>query len=478
MKIRFAKGAVSAGALAADCGGILLAGSDANCPISGICTDSSEADADTAFLALRGRRTDGHCFAEAAIATGCRCVICERPVGTPQATILTENSESALLRLANTVRRRLSCRVAAVTGSVGKTTTKEMIGAVLSESRRTFKTPGNHNSTVGMPLAMLEMPADTEWAVLEMGMNAPGEIRRLSLAAEPDFAIITNVGTAHIGLLGSRENILRAKAEILSGLRPDGVFFRNADDDLISTLDGKNFRTVSLSIHGRKADFSAKNIRVEPEQTRFDAQWRGGTEKDLCIRFAGVHHVYAALFAFAVGIEAGVSTDRIREGLYSCLPDSLRQTRTEIAGVTLIEDCYNASPESMRAALEVLDVFCSDSRRRGIAVLGDMFELGAQSEALHRAVGKRFAEGRAELLFTVGQGGSMIAEGARANGVSSMRICENPGFDDLSPLVAALCQTVRAGDVILIKASRAVAAERAGSALKTFLMGREGRSHA
>lgn len=478
MKITFGTGAVNVGYLADACGGILTNGSDPTRKVSGLCTDSAEADSETAFLALRGKRTDGHRYIADAVRAGCRCVICENTTEPIPAVIRVSDGESALLRLANTVRHRGTFRAVAVTGSVGKTTTKDMIVGVLSRAYHTFGTSGNHNSTVGMPLSMLEMPLDTDWAILETGMNSAGEIEKLSLAAEPDVAIITNVGTAHIGMLGSREKILRAKLEVLSGLRAGGILIRNVDDDLLAVADGKNFRTLSVSAKGRKADLSANNIRVEPERTLFDLSLSGGEWKNLCIRVPGSHNVYAALFASAVGILAGVSPEEIRAGLYSYRPAQLRQTRTVIAGVTLIEDCYNASPESVTAALDVLNVLCASSERRGIAVLGDMLELGDGSDDLHRAVGAHFAKGRAVLLFTIGKGGSKIAEGALENGVLPGRVVENPDVGNLKSTIDALCGTIRAGDVVLIKASRAVAAERVGSALKDFLKKEEGRNHA
>lgn len=478
MKTRFGMGAVSAAQLANDCGGVLLSNSDPSISVCALATDSSEVDAHTAFLALRGKRTDGHGFIPNAVGAGCRVVISEKAVEGVDAVILVQNSETALLRLANTVRRRQNFHAVAITGSVGKTTTKNMVASVLSESFETFKTAGNHNSTVGMPLSLLGALPKTEWAVVEMGMNSLGEIERLSRCAEPEIAIITNIGTAHIGMLGSREKILQAKSEIFSGLRSDGLFIRNIDDELLTAEIGKTFRSISVSAHGKKADFSAKNIRVEPERTRFDLLWSNGLEKDLCIRVAGAHQVYAALFAFAVGISAGISPEKIRQGLFLNQQDELRQTRTVIFGVTLIEDCYNASPESMTAALDVLDTLCSSSDSRGIAVLGDMLELGEQSDALHRAVGHRFSTGRADLLFTIGQGGAKIAQGAHDGGVPADRIFENRDREDLNATVEALCRTVRRGDVVLIKASRAVAAERVGSALKNFLTKEEGRDHA
>ena len=480
MKTAFANGKISLASLARGLGGTLRAGANASQTfVCGLCTDSAEVDPQTAFVALRGKRTDGHLFLPNAIAAGCRCVVCEHaPALSGAAVIEVPDSEKAIASLAAHRRREVGCRVVGVTGSVGKTTTKEMIFSVLSRKFHVFATEGNHNSTVGMPLSLIGMPNNAEWAVLEMGMNALGEIERLSRCAEPDIALITNIGAAHLGMLGSRENILRAKLEILSGLRENGLFLRNADEEYPIARDGKNFRTISVSRKGRKADFSANNIRVESERTRFDLCWAGGMERDLCIRVAGAHHVSAALFAFAVGIAAGVAPEAIRAGLFAFETNGLRQKRTEIAGVTLIEDCYNASPESMNAALDVLDALCASSGRRGIAVLGEMRELGRESEELHRRVGERFAAGNAELLFALGQGGSAIAEGALEAGVSESRVHRTEKTDDLTAAAALLCETVRRGDIVWIKASRAVAAERMGSALKQFLSGKEGRDHA
>ena len=476
MKIRFGTGAVRASTLAADCGGLWYPADMPDPLICGLCTDSAEADPETAFVALRGKRADGHGFIPEALANGAPCVICETSGSTP--AIRVASCEAALLRLAGHVRKGNCSHAVAVTGSVGKTTTKDLIAQVLSREKPTFRTPGNHNSLIGMPLSMLEMPAGTEWAVLEMGMNAPGEIRRLSLAAAPEIALITNVGTAHIGAFGSRERIFAAKTEVFAGLCPNGLFLKNADDDLLSSVSGKNFRTLSLSRKGRKADFSAKNIRVEPDRTFFDLEWNGGVETDLCLRVAGAHNVSAALFAFAVGITAGVSPDGIREGLFSYQTDELRQQRTELSGVTLIEDCYNASYESVCAALDLLDALCADGRRRAVAVLGEMRELGSKSISLHRAIGERVARSCVKLLFTLGKEGSEIAAGAREAGKFAGRICENRDLDDLSQPIRALCREIRPGDVVLIKASRAVAAERVGSALKNFLRKEEGRDHA
>ena len=469
MKVSFGTGPLTLAALAERCRAKLTAPDQATVRVTALCTDSRETDGQTAFLTLPGEKDDGEAHIAEAAARGCPCVICTHLSETPVAAIQTPDRLQALLRLAKSVREEVNPHCVAVTGSAGKTTTKEFISSVLSQKGSVFKTPGNHNSLVGLPLALLALRPGTEWAVLEMGMNQAGEIGALSQTVMPDLAIITNIGNAHIGRLGSRYGILQAKLEIFSGLRQNGVFLLNADDEFLRRSAGKNFRTISLSANGRKADFSAKNIRVELQKTMFDLTWRGGVETDLCLPVAGRQFVTAALFACAVGVYAGASPEAIRRGLAEAKPGKLRQQISVCGGVTLIEDCYNASPEAMEAALDFLDLCCQGKGRRGIAVLGDMLELGSESERLHYQVGKRFAGGRAELLFTIGKESEAIARGARQNGVSSRQIKENPDPNDLSGLIQTLQTVIRPGDVILIKASRKLAAERVGSALKNFL---------
>ena len=473
MKTKFSIGAVSAGMLAKMCGGVLREGSDPTAQTDGICTDSREADAHTVFAALRGEKVDGHNFIPQVLAAGCRCVICEQSSEELEAAgasvIVVKDSEMALAYLAGSFRNLLRARTVAVTGSVGKTTTKDMIYQVLSKRHQTYRTAGNHNSLVGMPLSVTEIPTETEWAVLEMGMSGFGEIERLSVVAQPDYAVITNIGTAHLEMLGTRENICRAKLEVLCGLKTGGTLLLNGDEPLLANIGGKSYHTVYVSAEGKKADFSAKNIRVETERTLFDLVWKGGEERDVCLRMMGKHNVYAALFAFAIGTMSGMSPDEIRAGLLSYQPEGIRQNRVECAGVTIFEDCYNASPESMIAAIDVLDAYCSRTGKRGIAVLGDMLELGFDGPALHRKVGTHLAQSSVNYLFTVGRLGNQIALGARQKGMPSARISQNPAVEAPEETVSALKNVVRPGDAVLFKASRAVGEERLISALKEYL---------
>ncbi len=464
MKIRFSINQISFGTLARLCGGTLqqLGGSEAS--VRYVCTDSREADSQTAFVALHGERVDGHDYIEAALKNGCPCVICEcrneKLASAKVAVIVVNNTALALSRMANAYRNYLRCKMVAVTGSVGKTTTKDIVASVLSEGVTVAKTPGNHNSTVGMPLSMLGISPDSDWAVLEMGMSNFGEIELLSITAEPDIAVITNIGSSHMESLGSRENICRAKLEVLSGLKKDGVLILSGDEPLLNGVHGKSYRTLYVSLLNEKADFFAKNIKVKTDCTTFDIVHNGHEVKDLCIRLLGRHNVYAALYAFAVATVIGLDEKQIRRGLFHYLPDGMRQHVYPLKQITVIEDCYNASPESMIAAVDVLDSYCQNTQKRGIAVLGDMLELGNDSPMLHRSVGAYLAKKGIQYLFTFGSGANQIAVGARQNGMSNACIHQNPNVDALEETCEALLGTLRDGDVVLFKASRGIAAER------------------
>ncbi len=465
MKTRFSINQISFGTLARLCGGELHQGALGEVSVRYICTDSREADANTAFVALRGERVDGHDFIDAALQNGCRCVICEHrneALAASDATaIVVNDTELALSRLANNYATQyLRCRSVAVTGSVGKTTTKDLIASVLSVGFKTAKTPGNHNSLVGMPLSMLGLCPDSDYAVLEMGMSGFGEIERLSITAEPDIAVITNIGSSHLELLGSRENICRAKLEILSGLKQNGVLILSADEPLLKGVGGKSYRTVYVSLFRENADFFAKNIRVETDRTVFDAVCDGQEIKDLCIRILGKHNVYAALYALAVAKLAGLDEEEIRAGLFAYAPDGMRQHIYPMGKITVIEDCYNASPESMIAAVDVLEEYSRRVGKRSVAVLGDMLELGNESPSLHRSVGAYLAEKRIDRLCTVGKRAAQIAVGARQCGMHKDAIAQHSDIQAIDTVGSELLDRLQDGDVVLFKASRAVGAER------------------
>ena len=461
---------ITAHALARMCRGILQNEENANIQINSLCTDSREADENTAFFALVGERVNGHDYIPAAISAGCRCIISQEPIssaiiGEKIALIIVKDSEMALSYMASAQLEGRTYPVIAVTGSVGKTTTKDMIAAVMREGKRTYVSSGNHNSVIGMPLSVMEIPQDCECAVLEMGMSDFGEIERMSLVAEPDIAVITNIGTSHMEALGDRRGICRAKLEVLCGLKKGGYLILNGDEPLLKNIGGRSYHTVYVSLKRANADFFAQNIRTEFSGTRFDVVHKGVTYPNFYIPVSGRHNVWAALYAFAVATLQGLSPEKIQNGLAHFRPADMRQGIIDFEGVTLIEDCYNAAPESMRAAIDVL-CECAPKKGHRIAVLGDMLELGRQSIALHRAVGEYLQERGVDLLIAVGNGGVEIAQGAVEAGMNPANAFLFIDRDNVDAIAKGLHSHVKAGDTVLFKASRGVRLERVIQALR------------
>ena len=460
---------ITAHTLARMCRGVLQNEENSNITINSLCTDSREADKNTAFFALVGERVNGHDYIPAAIAAGCRCVISQEPiapeaVGANVAVIAVKDSEMALSYMASAQLESRTYPVVAVTGSVGKTTTKDMIAAVMSEGKKTYVSQGNHNSVIGMPLSVMEIPKDCECAILEMGMSDFGEIERMSLVAEPDIAVITNIGTSHMEALGNRRGICRAKLEVLCGLKKGGYLILNGDEPLLANIGGRSYHTLYVSLKRQDADFFAQNIRVELGGTRFDVVHKGTTYSDYYIPVCGRHNVWAALYAFAVATLQGLSPEQIKCGLQNFQCADMRQQITNLGGLTLIEDCYNAAPESMRAAIDVL-CECAPCGSR-IAVLGDMLELGRESISLHRSVGQYLQANNVDLLVGIGNGGVEIAQGAVEAGMNPAKVLLFIDRDNVESIAHSLMSRVSVGDTLLFKASRGVRLERVVNAIR------------
>ena len=401
------------------------------------------------FLALKGAR-DGHDFIPQAIQKGAAAVLCEHcDVDFP--AIVVEDVRIALGRIANGERKRIGMKVVGVTGSVGKSTTKEMIAAVLESTFRTAKTPANHNNDIGMPMGILAMPEDTQVAVLEMGMNHFREMAYLSSVGQPDIAVIVNIGTMHIEHLGSQEGILKAKLEILEGMAADAPVLLNGDD--------KHLRTAVCGLHpvtwfGVGEGCTVRGL--EPEISTGCVSFRvqaGDLEFPVELPVEGEHFVCDALAAAAVGLQLGVEPAQIQERLANFRNMAGRQEIYEKEGFTIISDCYNAGPESMGAALKVL----GRQKGRKIAVLGDMLELGACTQAEHYKVGRLAAE-QAEHLLAYGPNGGRMVKGALTGGMTDSTA---RSFTDRQLLVLELKRLARPGDVILFKGSRGMHMELA-----------------
>ena len=411
--------------------------------------DTRKLEAGQLFIALQGAR-DGHDFIPMALEKGAAAVLCTHCDGDYPA-IVVPDTRIALGDIARGERDRIGMKVVGITGSVGKSTTKEMVAAVLQTTYRVGKTPVNHNNDIGMPMAVLSMPEDTEIAVLEMGMNHFREIAYLASIAKPDVAVIINIGTMHIEHLGSMEGILQAKLEILEGMKEEGKIFLNGDDSLLW-----NHHRVSgveagyFGVRNGECDVLGKDVTEADGMLRF---WVSCGEKAFPVELAleGRHYVQDALAAVAVGMQLGVSNENIQSALGRFRNMAGRQEIFEKNGYTIIQDCYNAGPESMAAALAVL----SNKPGRRVAVLGDMLELGVCTQAEHYKVGRIAAE-RADVLLAYGKSSKRMLNGAITGGMSQLNA---RAFTDRDRLVQVLKQMAKPGDVILFKGSRGMRME-------------------
>ncbi len=468
MKVKFANRIPTIDDIALMCGGKVFG--DGSQTVTSVCTDSREAEGGSLFIAIVGERVDGHNYINSVINSGSVCALCSRiPEGIGDfPVILVEDTVKALGRLGHEYSKNCRAKRIGVTGSVGKTTTKEFIASVLSTAGKVWKTEGNFNSTVGLPMSLLTLPNDADYAVLEMGMTGPGEIKLLSDIAEPEIGVITTIGTAHMELLGSRENIAAAKLEIKSSLAEKGHLLLCGNEPLLENEWKHDGRASYFSADVRNVDYHAYNITSDEAGMTFDASCRGRMIYDLEIPVIGKHNVAAALAGVAVGCMLGIDSERIRRGLAAYRPVGLRQQMTDIGGVRIISDCYNASPESMRAAASVLSTVSSLRDGRSIALLGDMLELGERSPALHYAVGTAFAEAGIDILVSFGERAEKIADGFAAK-CGEDKVLRFKDRSDASAPARALASLLRQGDTLLLKASRMIAAERVAEELKKLL---------
>ncbi len=401
------------------------------------------------FVALQGAR-DGHTFIPTALEKGAAAVLCTHCDGDYPA-IIVPDTRLALGDIARHERQRIGMKVVGITGSVGKSTTKEMVADVLQTTYRVSKTPVNHNNDIGMPMAILAMPEDTQIAVLEMGMNHFREIAYLTSIAKPNVAVIVNIGTMHIEHLGSMEGILQAKLEILEGMDKDGKIILNGDDPLLWNLHKRpEIRAEYFGVRNTECAVRGRHVEERPELLRFRVRC---TDAEFPVELAleGQHYVLDALAAVAVGLEFGVDTAKIRESLARFRNMEGRQEIFESGGYTIIKDCYNAGPESMAAALSVL----GNRSGRRVAVLGDMLELGKCAAAEHYKIGRIAAE-KTELVFAYGPNSKRILHGALTGGMTQVQA---RAFTDRDKLVDALKQVAKPGDVILFKGSRGMRME-------------------
>ena len=434
-------------------------GYDADMMIDNISTDTRTINEGSVFLALKGARFDGHDFAAKAMELGAQAVITERAVEGARC-IIVDSTAKALLDLAGYYRDRFDIHLVGVTGSVGKTTTKDMIALVVAQKYKTLKTQGNLNNEIGMPKTLFGLDKDTQAAVIEMGMSARGEISRMSMCCKPTVCVITNIGVSHIEKLGSQENILAAKLEILDGAKQGAPLILSMDDKFLANAEVHGLRKVYYySVKNKNCDVYAKNIISKD----------GGVNFDICfgmqivharLNCIGVHNVKNALAAFCVGLALEVPVDDILTGIESFRPEGLRQNITRKSGINFVVDCYNAAPDSMKSSISMLDQVETDGMR--YCILADMLELGEKSSEFHKTVGKYVAQSNADRLYCYGEIARNYIIGAVENGFDKNRCMH---FSDRDELADYLKSKLKNGDSVLLKGSRGMALEEVFKAL-------------
>lgn len=411
-----------------------------------VSTDTRDLPKGCLFVALRGERFDGHDFVKQAIEAGAVAAVTDVPIADCPCLVV-KHTGRALLRIAGFYRQKFHPTLVGITGSVGKTTTKEMISCVLESQFQTLKTQGNLNNEIGLPKTLFQLEDKHEAAVIEMGMSHFGEISRLSRTAQPSIGVITNIGYSHIENLKTQEGILQAKLEILDGMKEDAPLVVNGDDEFLAPLKRDLSRPVlTYGMRSEKADVRAVDLVRQAQATTFTIATPDGKRYPVALPCAGDHNVMNALAAFCVGTLAGIAPEQICRALEQYQTVGLRQNIYRRGAYTIVADCYNASPDSMKAALTVLrDLPCAGRR---VAVLGDMLELGEMSRQLHTLVGDMAAKSEVDALFCFGKEAFYLAQRAAMQEVSVYHT------EDRRELCRVIRQYIRPDDTILFKASR------------------------
>lgn len=420
--------------------------------VKGVSIDSRTINSGDVYIAIIGESMDGHQFCQSAVDNGAVALIVQQHQAIDIPQIVVSDTKEALVKMATSYRDRYSPFVVGVTGSVGKTSTKEMIYSILISDEDTLKTQGNRNNEIGLPLTLFELEYKYKNCVLEMGMSDLGEISLLSKTAKPSVGVITNIGEAHIENLKTRENILKAKLEIVDGMDEQAPLILNGDDPYLA--DASSYVSnpiVYYSIKSQDCDVYATDIVQEKLSTRFTIHYYGKSVQAV-LPTVGEHNVYNALAGFCVGLLCEISVTSIINSIKWYKNVGLRQRITECDGVVVIEDCYNASPTSMASMVDVLtSIECSGKR---ICVVADMLELGELSEELHIEVGKMIGRSKVDMLYCYGELSLEIKRGALLVGMKEVR-----HYEDKEKLLTSLKTKVTEGDVISFKGSRGMALE-------------------
>ena len=424
--------------------GILQSG-DINQDITGFIQDSRSVKKGDMYIPIIGERLNGHDFIQSAFDNGASAIITSADVSYPDKIVIkVKDTTVALQQMAAYLREHRNVKVVGITGSVGKTSTKDMVYSVVGKKYRTLKTLGNYNNEIGLPLTILRMQ-DEEVLILEMGMNHLGEMSLLSKIAKPDIAVITNVGTAHIGELGSRENILKAKLEIIDGMSADSTLIINSDNDMLKTIDIKTLKMIRVGIDSLQSlQYLGRAVELLEDGSIFNVIINGEVKK-VEVPVQGKHFVLNALLAIAIGQELDIPVDQCIQGIKEFELTKNRMDKIVLKNnITVIGGTYNASEDSMKSSLDVL----ANYKQRRIAVLADMLEMGSFSKELHSSVGSYVANKGIDILLCVGDDANYIVEGAKKQGMQNITYCKNN-----QEVINCLENLLTTNDVVLLKGS-------------------------
>ena len=420
-------------------------------------TDTRKISKDSIFVALKGENFNGNNYIIEASNSGANlCIVDEIKFKDSElegntSVILVGDTREALLDLAEYYRSKLKLKVIGITGSTGKTSTKDLTAAALSSKFKVFKTQGNFNNDIGLPLMIFQLDNTYDVAVLEMGMSNLGEIHRLAKVARPDIALITNIGISHIESLKTRENILKAKMEVTDYFNKDNILIVNNENDLLSTLTTSEYKLINIGF-GEKVDFRGTNIIVDEDHIEFNIN---NEKQRFNVPVPGKHNILNSLLGIAAGIQMGVGLEELQKGIKNLTVTSMRLDIVKKNIFTIIDDCYNASPDSMKAAIDVLDTVNGD---RKIAVLGTMKELGEESLRFHKEVAQYAKEKGVDALVVVGEFSHAYKEGFGEDNFSD--------FDNVDEASEYLINNIEKSDAILVKASRSMKFETIVNKLK------------
>lgn len=433
---------------------------DRNAVVTNITIDSRKAEQGSMFVAVQGEKVDGHKFVNGVYEQGAVCALVEKEEGISGTYILVDSTLKAIKDIAEGYRKTLKAKVVGITGSVGKTSTKEMVASILSQKYKVTKTLGNFNNEIGLPLTVFRVGEDDDIAILEMGISDFGEMSRLTRIAKPDICIITNIGQCHLENLGDRDGVLRAKSEIFQGLQEGGCVILNGDDDKLCTIKEvhgtvpKFFSTLAC-----EGNFCfAKNIVDKGmDGTRVTFCFADGENLEAQIPIAGSHMVYNALAGAIAGKILGLTLEEIKAGMESCQSIAGRNHTIQTEHFTILDDCYNANPMSMKAAIDII----AKAKGRKVAILGDMFELGEDELKLHGQVGSYAGKKNIDLLICVGERSEYMAEEARKYSDSVVL-----HYQTREEVIKEILPLLKHNDTILVKASHGMGFDKVVEYLK------------